>query len=323
MNSTQTAVLDLLKHGPLAPSALAERLTISRQAVHRHLKVLFKAKRIKKEGKAPHLVYSLVKTLEESRVEESYLFFKKILLPSALGQKTFERGCQNLSSRRQKSAALDFAFMLDSSALYSSKIEGNSMNLNSFLNSRRQNAKVRPKEAREIEDLVEAYRFSQSHSLNEKHTLKAHGLLSRDFLNKARRGVYRKEPVGVFSAGGLEYLALEHGLVASEMEHLFEKVSKLLKQSMSPAEAFFWASWIHLMMALIHPFSDGNGRVARLCEKWFLVQKLGASLTFLPSEEFYFKNRPAYYKALKLGVNYWEVAFELAGPFITLLPQSI
>jgi Fic family protein len=32
---------------------------------------------------------------------------------------------------------------------------------------------------------------------------------------------------------------------------------------------------IHLRLAQIHPFRDGNGRAARLIEKWFVAEKLG------------------------------------------------
>ena len=88
---------------------------------------------------------------------------------------------------------------------------------------------------------------------------------------------------------------------------------------MTTPEAFFWASWIHLSMALIHPFSDGNGRIARLCEKWFLVQKLSKEMLLLPIEEYYFKNREDYYEALKLGVNYWETDYKKGGSFLKLI----
>lgn len=323
MTATQDEILNLLIQGPLGPSAIAAHLKISRQALHRHLKVLLKNKLLKTEGKTPHLVYHLANRSVESRIKESYELFEGNILPAYLKKNSFEKAYKQFCDEHEKLKAPNFAFMLDSAAVYSSNIEGNSLNLNSFLNSRLQNKKIRPREAQEIEDLVDAYKFIQSQPLNEKNMLKAHGMLSRGFLNKTRQGVYRKEPVGVFSARGLEYLALEQHLVPTELHNLFAIIDELLKKPVRPMESFFWASWLHLMMALIHPFADGNGRIARLCEKWFLVKKLGKMAVFLPSEENYWKNRPDYYAALKLGVNYWEVDFKKSGPFINLLPGAL
>ena len=58
------------------------------------------------------------------------------------------------------------------------------------------------------------------------------------------------------------------------MDLFLTQLASFLNKKMNKLEIFFWASWIHLMLALIHPFSDGNGRLARLVEKWFLAQKL-------------------------------------------------
>jgi Fic family protein len=52
---------------------------------------------------------------------------------------------------------------------------------------------------------------------------------------------------------------------------------------------------------------DGNGRSARLIEKWFLVSKLGKSLWSVNSEKYYWDNRPAYYENISLGFNYYAL----------------
>ena len=41
---------------------------------------------------------------------------------------------------------------------------------------------------------------------------------------------------------------------------------------------------IHLVFVKIHPWNDGNGRSARLMEKWFLAQKLDEKAWFIESE---------------------------------------
>jgi Fic family protein len=47
------------------------------------------------------------------------------------------------------------------------------------------------------------------------------------------------------------------------------------KREMSIEQVFFFASMIHLVFVKIHPWNDGNGRSARLIEKWFLARKVG------------------------------------------------
>lgn len=325
MNEAQIKILTLLKTNSHSPSQIAKLVGISRQALHRHLKVLLKNKLIIKHGSSPHIHYSRAENDHESRIQESFSYFTNSVLPLYLKQKQTNIVYKKFTAQKfiTKAQQHDFAYMLDSAAVYSSNIEGNSLNLNSFLNSRMQAKKLRPKEAQEIEDLVGAYSFSQTHILNEKNMLKAHALLSKDFVNKARQGRYREESVGVFSGRGLEYLAIEANKVKPEMHEFFKTIESLLKKELKPVETLFWASWIHLMMVLIHPFSDGNGRISRLCEKWFLIQKLGPNMIFLPSEEYYFRNRSNYYLALRMGVNYWEIDFKLSMPFLKLLPQAL
>ncbi len=319
MSKAREKILDLIGEGVTSPSVLAEKLGISRQALHRHLNVLLKDNEIEKEGSVPHVKYVLVNSEKESRVLESIVFFEGVLLPKYL--KRFARIFEDKLQLGGKHP--DFQFMLEASAVYSSNIEGNSLNLNSFLNSRMSVKKHRPKEAQEIEDLVAAYEFTKNHVLSEKNVLKVHAMLSREFVNKGRRGTYRKESVGVFSSRGMEYLAVEWSLVEQEMKQLFKHIRFLAKENLSVPHVFFWASWIHLSLALIHPFSDGNGRIARLCEKWFLAGQLGPEMYLLATEEHYFVEREAYYAALRLGVNYWGVDFKKADKFLGFLPDAI
>jgi Fic family protein len=75
-------------------------------------------------------------------------------------------------------------FSFEASAVYSSNIEGNSIDLDSFMNSKlnRNGRAFKAKERREIETLVDAYRFAQKHVLNEKNLLKAHAILAEHLL---------------------------------------------------------------------------------------------------------------------------------------------
>ena len=95
-------------------------------------------------------------------------------------------------------------------------------------------------------------------------------------------------------------MAIEHENVALEMKKLFTDIASLLEQSLSDEEVFYYASMIHLVFVHIHPFSDGNGRTARILEKWFLTQKLGRDFWNISSEEYYWNHRKQYYDNINL-----------------------
>lgn len=329
MESIRTKIVGILSKKPLKPGELAEKLGISRQALHRHLHVLVVDKQIQKHGAGPHVTYSAATlATPDTRVRKDYLLCTERLLPSYLERfaDTLQGYARVLESRTVPATAkneFDFGFLLDTAAVYSSKIEGNTLDLNSFLNSRLSPRQHRPKEAQEIEDLVSAYMYARKSDLDERRMLDAHAILSRNFVARSRQGIYRQEPVGVFSRQGLEYMAVESSFVEQEMREVFAIVAELLHERQTHVEYFFWAAWLHVMIALIHPFSDGNGRTARLCEKWFLVAAFGEQAFAFPSEEYYWMHRSRYYAALKLGANYWETDMSRAMPFFEFLPNAI
>jgi len=261
------------------------------------MKISTKEKILKLLDQCDHTVGELVKKLGLSN--QGFLKTKKINKKNILG----------LLLNKKKGEKIDFDFLLTASALYSSNIEGNTLDLNSFLNKNVLSQK-RKKEAIEINDLKSAYLYAQKHHLSEKNLLEVHKILSPNLVSKNRQGQYRQEPVGVFGTEGLVYLAIEGKFVGTEMSLLFEQISKLLEKKMNKQEIFFWAQWCHLMLVLIHPFSDGNGRVTRILEKWFLAQRLGKEYWYLQTEKYYWDNLEQYYKNLNLGPNYWEVEFK-------------
>lgn len=107
------------------------------------------------------------------------------------------------------------------------------------------------------------------------------------------------------------------------MQELFDDISTLLEREMGAEEAFYYGSLIHLVFVHIHPFADGNGRSARLLEKWFVASKLGKDFWKLSSEHFYKEHRDEYYQNINLGVNYYELNYEKSLPFLLMLPTSL
>lgn len=218
----------------------------------------------------------------------------------------------------------DFGYKTQASAVYSSNIEGNSIDLNSYMNYKLSQEKFKPqKEIQEIENLVLAYEFAQSNALTEKNFLHCHKIFSKTLVIKSNQGKYRNEKVGVFGQSGLAYLAIEPELVKETMTGFFDDLAILLKKNLSKSEAFYFASLIHLIFAHIHPFRDGNGRAARLLEKWFLSEKIGRDFWKLSSEKFYKDNQTDYYKNINLGVNYYMLNYDKCIPFLLMLTGAL
>ena len=217
-----------------------------------------------------------------------------------------------------------FDYLTKASAVYSSNIEGNSIDLNSYMNYELSKEKFKQgKEIEEIEQLILAYEFAHTNQLSEKNLLKAHEILSKPLLIKSKRGKYRIEPVGVFGKSGITYLAVEPDFVGEYMKTFFDELNVLLNEDLTQGEVFYFASLIHLRFVHIHPFRDGNGRAARLLEKWFICKKLGKAFWQIPSEEYYKNNQQRYYDAINLGVNFYELNYDKCLPFLEMLPNCL
>ncbi|MFP4557121.1 MAG: Fic family protein [Bacteroidales bacterium] len=218
----------------------------------------------------------------------------------------------------------DFEYLTKSSAVYSSNIEGNSVDLNSYMNYEMNKDKFKVgKEIEEIENLIEAYEFAQNNRLNEKNLLNCHKIFSDTLLIRSKRGKYRIEQVGVFGKSGLAYMAIEPEFVEKEMKMFFQDINELISTNLNETEVFYFASLIHLRLAHIHPFRDGNGRATRLIEKWFVAEKLGRNFWKMPSEEYYKKNQAKYYETINLGVNFYELNYDRCIGFLKMLPNCL
>lgn len=173
--------------------------------------------------------------------------------------------------------------------------------------------------------MIETYEFAQKNNLNENNLLNCHKLFSETLLIKSKRGKYRVEQVGLFGKSGLAYMAIEPKFVEQKMKTFFHDIEELILSNLNEKEVFYFASFIHLRFAHIHPFRDGNGRAARLLEKWFITEKLGRDFWKIPSEEYYkYKvNQAKYYATITLGVNYYELNYVKSLGFLEILPNCL
>ena len=225
-----------------------------------------------------------------------------------------------------KKENIDFGYARKASVVYSSMIEGNPIDLDTYYKYYISGMNTKTKSFKEITDLEEAYLFAQGHVINEKNVLYCHKLLTKTSAVENRyRGAYRNRNVSVMKNGNeVVYSGTDTKIVKTEMEKLFKDISILRNRKLTISQVFYFASLIHLIFVSIHPFADGNGRTARLIEKWFLVSKLGNGAWNINSEKLYLKRSYSYHKNLnRIGSSYQTIDYDYSIPFLKMLPMAL
>ena len=225
-----------------------------------------------------------------------------------------------------KNTSTDLDYINKASVVYSSMIEGNPIDLDTYFKYFTSGMNTKTKSFKEITDLEEAYTYAQTHVLNEKNVLYCHKLLTQTLsLEDQYRGEYRDKNVFVMqNAQEVVYTGAEPYIIKQEMDKLFHDIAILRKRKLSMSEVFYFASMIHLIFVAIHPFADGNGRTARLIEKWFLADKLGKEAWSINSEKLYLKRSKSYYKNIKkIGENYKNIDLTYSLSFLLMLPMAL
>lgn len=230
---------------------------------------------------------------------------------------------KKLNDLKPVSLPFNFDYYEASASTYSSNIEGNTTSLDSFLKYASSKALKQTKEIKEIEELVLAYQFAKENTLTKSSFLKAHKILSKSFLIPSAQGKLRKGNVVIGGKTGIVYVAVDVNDLKKEFDLFFKDVEALLKENLSIELAFYFAAAIHLYFEKIHPFNDGNGRVGRLLEKWFLSHFIKEKAWMIESEKYYFENRADYYKNLSIGFDYKSCDFTKALPFLLMLPNAL
>jgi Fic family protein len=217
-----------------------------------------------------------------------------------------------------------FNFYSSVASVYSSKIEGEDIEMGDYLKHKDGSAKFKPQYTKRVDDLFKAYQFAQKKPLTAENFLKAHAILSKNYLVASQRGQIRQVIVQVKDEQNrILYVGASPQTVKREFDKLFSDIDAL-KGGLSTQQSFYFAAFIHLLLLNIHPFTDGNGRSSRLLEKWFLSEHIGKKAWFIPSEKYYYHNLNAYYSNLqRLGWEYEGLNYDNCLPFLLMLPSAL
>ena len=121
---------------------------------------------------------------------------------------------------------------------------------------------------------------------------------------KSRPGLWRQGPVYVRkeATGEIVHEGAPPELVASLMADIVTVLNS--EPFLHPMVR---AAMAHLNLAMIHPFKDGNGRMARCLQSLVLAQQGTVAPVFMSIEEYLGKNTLAYYDVLaKVGGGAWK-----------------
>ena len=117
-------------------------------------------------------------------------------------------------------------------------------------------------------------------------------------------GLWRPGPIWVRNdaTGEIVYEAPEHGEVPERVEEL---VAQLREDQ--GIRAMVRGAMAHLNLVMIHPFRDGNGRMARCLQTLVLIREGILNKEFCSIEEYLGRNTGEYYDTLRqVGQGQWQ-----------------
>lgn len=219
-----------------------------------------------------------------------------------------------------------FTFYTSVAVISSSRIEGEQMEIDSYVKHKMQNIEYLPELVEKPNDLYRAYLFAKQNKLSAENFLQSHRLISQHLLPAKWQGVYRKNEMLVLEhkTGRVQFETAPFSIVETEMIKFWGDISELLSKKLATEEVFYYAAFLHAAFVAIHPFNDGNGRAARLLEKWFLAEHLDEKAWYIKSEKYYYHHVNEYYSNLRrMGMFYEKIDYAKADLFLQMLPQSI
>ena len=149
------------------------------------------------------------------------------------------------------------------------------------------------KDIQEVKNALNAYNEIDNFNPYLLEDLKkAQGIIT--FGIERDSGIFRNHPEGVFDGDKQIFLAPPAHMVTTLMENLFKWMNEA-KERINP---LILSSIFHYEFVFIHPFSDGNGRTARLWQTALLFN-WEPLFKYIPIESIIRENQDKYYIAIR------------------------
>lgn len=160
------------------------------------------------------------------------------------------------------------------------------------------------KEIQEVKNAYIAYdEISTIDVYNLKELKRLHGIMTKYLVDIS--GEFRLGEEGVFDGDKCIFMAPPAKLVPEQMENLFT----WMKKSKDIVHPLILAAVFHYEFVFIHPFTDGNGRMARLWHSAILT-RWQPIFEFIPIESQIEKFQSGYYDAIsKCHIDGTSTAF--------------
>lgn len=193
----------------------------------------------------------------------------------------------------------------------STSIEGNQLSLKQVeAVSERKDIKADARQKLEVENYIKALRWVTDHAkkmINERDLLHLHHLITKGLVADTKCGKYRKmQNYVVDSRKVVVYQPPTALKVPKMMRDLFTWVAQGDETNAVISSAIF-----HHQFVTIHPFTDGNGRLARVAGLWILYQKKYDPFHIVAMDDYFANDREKYYlkirqvRELDYDFTYW------------------
>jgi Fic family protein len=150
------------------------------------------------------------------------------------------------------------------------------------------------KDIQEVKNAYEAYqKLDTINPFSLKEFKSIHKIMTNGILENA--GIFRNTGEGVFSLNKCIFMAPPPEMVNSLMKQLFYYLNKN-KNNIHP---LVLSSIFHYELVFIHPFSDGNGRMARLWQN-SILKEWNDIYEYLPIETEIKESQNEYYEVIDI-----------------------